>query len=125
MKQRLLFEYKLIRLSIASYSRIPVGGNLVFEKELLAKSVKYFPFVGVLLGSILGFSFWLMQLFLPVHLALILILSLELLLTGAMHHDGFADVCDAFGASRDKSHILTIMKGKAWSGDSMERYSLL
>ena len=103
-------ELKLIRLSIASYSRISAGRNLTFERELLAKSVKYYPLVGLLIGIILATTYWLLQFILPSALALILVMSLELLLTGAMHHDGFADVCDAFGASSDKTKILAIMK---------------
>ena len=32
------------------------------------------------------------------------------LLTGAFHEDGFADVCDGFGGGWNKQQILTIMK---------------
>ena len=110
MLKNIQTEIKLVRLSLASYSRLPVGGNLVFESDLLAKSIKYFPLVGFLLGGILAISYWLLSFILPLNIAIILVMAFELILTGAMHHDGLADVCDAFGASRDKTRILAIMK---------------
>lgn len=33
-----------------------------------------------------------------------------ILLTGAFHEDGFADVCDGFGGGWEKQRILEIMK---------------
>jgi len=33
-----------------------------------------------------------------------------LLLTGAFHEDGFADVCDGFGGGRTRDAVLSIMK---------------
>ena len=33
-----------------------------------------------------------------------------LLLTGALHEDGFADSCDGFGGGWDKAQVLAIMK---------------
>jgi cobalamin synthase len=38
---------------------------------------------------------------------------LQVLITGAFHEDGFADVCDGFGGWT-KTKILTIMKDSAW-----------
>ena len=34
----------------------------------------------------------------------------SVLVTGAFHEDGFADVCDGFGGGWTKTKILTIMK---------------
>src|SRR5574344_2931621 len=34
----------------------------------------------------------------------------SLLLTGALHEDGFADFCDGFGGGTDRGKILVIMK---------------
>jgi len=39
-----------------------------------------------------------------------LMMSASLLLTGAFHEDGFADVCDGFGGGRTRETILSIMK---------------
>ena len=37
-------------------------------------------------------------------------MSASLLLTGAFHEDGFADVCDGFGGGRMRDAVLAIMK---------------
>jgi len=37
-------------------------------------------------------------------------MSASLLLTGAFHEDGFADVCDGFGGGRTRDAVLSIMK---------------
>jgi adenosylcobinamide-GDP ribazoletransferase len=37
-------------------------------------------------------------------------LAVTILLTGGLHEDGFADVCDGFGGGWGKSQILAIMK---------------
>jgi adenosylcobinamide-GDP ribazoletransferase len=42
--------------------------------------------------------------------AVILALVCGILLTGAFHEDGFADVCDGFGGGYEKQRILDIMK---------------
>ncbi len=110
MLKQLRLELKQIQISIASYSRIPIGGNLIFDTDLLSKSVKYFPLVGFLIGSILALSYWFLSFIFPVNISVILIFTLNLILTGAMHLDGLADVCDAFGASREEKRILLIMK---------------
>lgn len=43
-------------------------------------------------------------------LAALAAVAVELLLTGGLHLDGFADVADGFGGARERERILTIMK---------------
>ncbi len=47
---------------------------------------------------------------LPFSIALVLSITSSILLTGAFHEDGFADVCDGFGGGWTKEKILKIMK---------------
>jgi len=46
----------------------------------------------------------------PPAVAIGLMMSASLLLTGAFHEDGFADVCDGFGGGRTRDSVLAIMK---------------
>jgi len=60
----------------------------------------YFPVVGALIGLILaGFS-WLFALFLPPAVANGLIIVLLVVLTGALHLDGFVDTCDGIAGHK-------------------------
>ena len=43
-------------------------------------------------------------------LAALLALSLQTLITGALHEDGLADSADGLGGGRDRDHALDIMK---------------
>src|SRR4029079_18757485 len=46
-------------------------------------------------------------------IAIALSITVGILVTGAFHEDGFADVCDGFGGGWTKEKILTIMKDSA------------
>ena len=43
-------------------------------------------------------------------LAALIALSINTVLTGALHEDGLADTADGFGGGRDREHALSIMK---------------
>jgi adenosylcobinamide-GDP ribazoletransferase len=49
-------------------------------------------------------AFW------PQTTSVILAIISSIVITGALHEDGFADVCDGFGGGMDKQRILVIMK---------------
>lgn len=46
----------------------------------------------------------------PWSIAIILGITARLMLTGALHEDGWADFCDGFGAGGDRQRTLDIMK---------------
>ncbi len=96
--------------AVMFYTRIPCPKWVTHSEEYLNKATIYFPVMGWLVGSVttlillLGLQIW--------SLAIALILSIigGILLTGAFHEDGFADVCDGFGGGWTQTKILEIMK---------------
>ena len=77
--------------------------------DYLPKSLLYFPLVGLLIGGLLvGANFLLSKHLnhLAVNLSIILLL---VILTGALHLDGFADTLDGFYAGKNRQEILNIM----------------
>jgi len=68
------------------------------------------PLIGWLVGGVCALAFYLADLLWPQPAAVILALITGILLTGALHEDGFADVCDGFGGGMNKQRILEIMK---------------
>ena len=91
-------------------TRLPVPAIPRFEPRALADSARYFPVVGVLVGA-LNVILWVgLVHVLPSPVAVGLMLALSLLLTGALHEDGFADACDGFGGGRTREQVLAIMK---------------
>jgi adenosylcobinamide-GDP ribazoletransferase len=92
------------------YTRFPVREVKGWSENMLNKSTRYFPLIGVLVGAVTAFSFFAASRVFPVSLALILAMAVSVLFTGAFHEDGFADFCDGFGGGHTKERILEIMK---------------
>lgn len=106
-------------LALQFFTRIPVTGRLAdwvgFSPAMLRASAAHLPGVGWLLGGLLaGLTAWLMR-GLPVNnfaplVAAVLGTLVGVLLTGAFHEDGLADVADGLGGSLDRERALVIMK---------------
>lgn len=106
-------------LSLQFFTRIPVTGRLAdwvgFSPAMMRASAGHFPGVGVLVGALVaGFSAVLLML-LPATgssplVAAALGTVLGVLITGAFHEDGLADVADGLGGSADRDRALLIMK---------------
>lgn len=81
-----------------------------YAPEAMRQSPRWYPAVGVVVGGICvvvyGAADWL---FTPV-LGLVLALVAGILVTGALHEDGFADACDGLGSPRPKERVLEIMR---------------
>ncbi len=80
-------------------------------------SAMFYPLVGFILGSILFTVYFFLQDIVPLtHLAVI-IFSIWILLTGALHIDGFSDTVD--GLFVDKKKALEVMKDSHVGGMGM------
>ncbi|MBK8806274.1 MAG: adenosylcobinamide-GDP ribazoletransferase [Bacteroidales bacterium] len=92
------------------FTRIPVSKNLPYKEEYLNSATKFLPTIGLLIGGFAAFVYYAAHWVLPQSVAVILSMIATIILTGAFHEDGFADVCDGFGGGWTKSKILEIMK---------------
>jgi len=99
---------KLFLLALSFYTRLPMPPTLDYRR--LPEAILYLPLVGWLVGGLSAISFYLTLLIWPQTTAIILALIVGILITGALHEDGFADVCDGFGGGWDKLRIMEIMK---------------
>jgi adenosylcobinamide-GDP ribazoletransferase len=100
----------LFLVAIQFLTRLPVPQLQGFETNWLSDSARFFPLVGALVGALVVGVWWLSSLLFPPVVAVGLMMSASVLLTGAFHEDGFADVCDGFGGGKTRDAILTIMK---------------
>ena len=103
-------ELKVFFTALMFFTRIPCPGWVGHSPENLEKSTRYFPLIGIIVGSIAAMVFYISQLFLPDSISVILSMSAGIFTTGAFHEDGLADVCDGFGGGWTKEKILEIMK---------------
>jgi adenosylcobinamide-GDP ribazoletransferase len=81
-----------------------------FTAQELGRAVGYFPLVGLALGGLLyGFASGLRLVF-PLPVVTIFILAAWLLLTRALHFDGFLDTCDGLFGGFTPERRLEIMR---------------
>ncbi|CAM4029322.1 adenosylcobinamide-GDP ribazoletransferase [Pseudoalteromonas byunsanensis] len=97
-------------LAIVFLTRLPVSIKGEVDEALLNHASRYFALVGLLIGLALAFIYLILQSIFLVEIAVILTLATGILLTGAFHEDGFADVWDGFGGGWSVEQKLNIMK---------------
>lgn len=98
----------LLALQFLTILPLPVKGEVTHK--MLGESLIYFPLVGILLGGILVASHWVLALFLPENILCVFLLLILILLTGALHLDGFADTLDGLFSRKSRDEMLQIMR---------------
>ncbi|MFP8777724.1 adenosylcobinamide-GDP ribazoletransferase [Hydrogenophaga sp. RWCD_12] len=106
-------------LAVQFFTRIPITGRLAdwvgFSPEMLRASAAHFPGVGWVVGlptaAVFAGVWWV----LPAQPAAPWVAALvstvfSVLLTGAFHEDGLADLSDGLGGSANRERALEIMK---------------
>jgi adenosylcobinamide-GDP ribazoletransferase len=97
-------------IALQFLSSLPIRLPGMPAPEQLGRSLLFYPLVGLLFGVIL----WALNLLLsgaPLLLHAALLLTVWVLLSGALHLDGLADSADAWlGGFGDRERTLTIMK---------------
>ncbi len=101
-----------LALSLGLLTRLPVGTLLLRGAPLaLAGAVWAFPLAGALAGLGGGAVYALgTAAGMPAPVCACWSLAAMLLLTGALHEDGLADMVDGFGGGRDAARKLAIMR---------------
>lgn len=89
---------------------LPVGQSPPTEEKALARSMAFFPLVGLVIGLLLALGYTLFSFLLPRPLVLWLTIGLLALLTRCLHLDGFADTLDGLASGGTKEKILEVMK---------------
>jgi len=103
-------EIKIFFTALMFYTRIPCPKNIDHSPEYINKATRYFPLIGWIVGLISFAVFWLSIFLFDINIAVIFSLIAGILVTGAFHEDGLADVFDGFGGGWIKAKILEIMK---------------
>jgi len=97
-------------IALQFLSSLPIRLPGMPEPQQLGRSLLFYPLVGLLFGVIL-WAFNLVLAGAPLLLHAALLLTVWVLLSGALHLDGLADSADAWlGGFGDRERTLTIMK---------------
>lgn len=103
-------QYRLVLLALSFFTRIPINLSGEVTAKMLNEASRYFGFVGIVVGVISGLIFSLFAVIFPLSIAIIMAMAGSVLLTGAFHEDGWADVWDGFGGGWTVENKLNIMK---------------
>ena len=104
-------EWRLFLVALQFLTRIPTPRLERLPSDWLARSGKYFPIVGALIGGLSALGL------LGAHaiwgsapLPVLIALATGLVLTGALHEDGLADTADGLGGGHSPQQRRAIMK---------------
>ncbi len=107
---RVKSEWGLFLLALQFMTRLPVNPGAAYSEAGFRASVRHYPLVGLLVGGLNAVFFLAAAAFFPTVVAVLICIALSLLLTGAFHEDGLADMFDGIGGGNSKERALQIMK---------------
>jgi adenosylcobinamide-GDP ribazoletransferase len=90
-------------------TRIPMH-SARFGADALPRAIKFFPLVGLVVGSGAALLHRLLMPHLSRPLVAFVVLTYFVLITGCFHEDGLADTADGFGGGWNREQILVILK---------------
>lgn len=91
-------------------TRIRVTKQQSWTDEDFGRSVKFFPLYGAVIGAVLAAGYYLCNQFFPPLVTAVIILLLEVYITGGIHLDGLMDTLDGICSGRPPEGMLEIMK---------------
>ncbi len=101
---------RLLFIAFQFLTIIPLPFAVRCEERDLGRSMAFFPVVGLALGGVLVGTDFILARVLPPHVADLLLIVTLTAVTGALHLDGLADVCDGLAASGGRERFLAVMK---------------
>lgn len=89
---------------------VPVPGTWGTAEADLARSVPFFPVIGLGLGCVAAGLAWILALIAPPMVAAVALVVAMMSFSGCLHLDGLSDTADGFLSSRTRERILEILK---------------
>ena len=101
---------RLYLIAMQFLTILPIPCDTRCQQEDLGRSTALFPLAGLTIGAILAGVNWLLTPWLAHPLTDALLVMVMAALTGALHLDGLADVCDGLAARGNRERFLAVMK---------------
>ena len=101
--------WRALRVALGFLTTLPVPLVKAWREDDLRLAVRAYPVVGLIIGGLLALAFVLFAPLAPM-LRGVLITALWLLVTGALHFDGFCDLADAAFAPKSAEERWRIVK---------------
>ncbi len=104
------YGWEQFRIALGFLTILPASRSLDSTPERLGRSMALFPAVGMLLGLGLVVINGMLDGLLPRAVLDCLLLVMLIVVTGALHLDGIADLIDGLAGGKDREGVLRIMK---------------
>ena len=116
--------WRALRVALGFLTTLPVPLIKEWREDDLRLAVRAYPVVGLVIGALLALAF---TLFTPLAPSLrgVLVTALWLLVTGALHFDGFCDLADAAFAPKPPEERWRIVKDPRVGAFALAAGSLL
>jgi adenosylcobinamide-GDP ribazoletransferase len=103
-------EWAAFVLALQFLTRLPVRTESLYTPEAVARSPRWYPAAGAVIGLAAGLVTLMLTGPLPQVVAVLGGIAAAMLLTGALHEDGLADTFDGLGGSGTRERALDIMR---------------
>ena len=97
-------------IALQFLTRLPVPAEVEHSDEAFARSARFYPAVGVVVGAIAAAVYCAACIFIPHNVAVVLGLLAAVVASGALHEDGLADTADGLIGGSDRERSLDIMR---------------
>jgi len=104
-----MHQWRLFFTALEYFTRWPKPRWAGHDPSWLSPCTRYLPAVGLLVGLSGAGVYAVAARWWSAPVAVALSMAATLLITGAFHEDGFADVCDGLGGTLDRERALAIM----------------
>ncbi len=105
-----MFLPRPLLIALQFLTTLPIRIQGEPDADATGRSLSYYPLVGLMIGTLLAAGAWMLDAANPL-VAAALLLTLWVVITGALHLDGLADSADAWlGGLGDRERTLAIMK---------------
>jgi adenosylcobinamide-GDP ribazoletransferase len=101
---------RLYVIALQFLTIVPLPFSVRCEEEDLGRSMALFPLAGLTLGGLLAGCDYLFAMTLSRPVSDLLLIIILTAVTGALHLDGLADVCDGLAARGGRERFLAVMK---------------
>jgi adenosylcobinamide-GDP ribazoletransferase len=101
---------RLYFIALQFLTIIPLPFSIRWEERDLGRAMAVFPLAGLTLGALLAGADIILTPWLPRPVSDLLLIVILSAVTGCLHLDGLADVCDALGARGDSERFIAVMK---------------
>jgi adenosylcobinamide-GDP ribazoletransferase len=103
-------QLRLLFVALQFFTRLPIPSWVGFDELSLQNAARFFPLIGWIVAAFTCVVYGGASILWPHSVAVLLSVIGGMLMTGALHEDGFADVCDGFGGGMSAQRVLEIMK---------------